>query len=109
MLKILRLNNSGVILVTVIILTFVLSIVVVSIVGLHVSQVKSSQSVVDQIKAEQLAVGAAYQAYQCKEWEGCSVPAAQNLGLDGKTFSVTSHADGTTSDGLDKYHFTVNY
>jgi hypothetical protein len=105
------LNNSGVILVTVLMLTFVLSIVVLGILGLYVSQVKSSQSVVDKIKAEQLAVGTAYRTYQCKEWQ-CPLgenPSYSSQVLDGKSFSIAVDSSEAAVGGLGKHTFTIGY
>jgi len=57
-------NQSGMIFVTVVILTVILSIIVIGVIGLNVSQVKTSQSVIDDIKAEQVAKGAFYKFQQ---------------------------------------------
>ena len=99
----LRNNRSGVILVTVILLTIVLAIVAISIMSLRVSQVTSGVSVVDSIKAEQVAVGAFYQYHQQKV-DGCSLcptpgncsscPIAPSESLNGKTYTVTIQNEG---------------
>lgn len=101
-------QNSGVILITVLMLTMVLSLVAIGILGLYVSQIKTSQSVVDTIKAEELAMGAAYREYQCQEWGYCGTSLVpQNL--DGKTFTLTTTPGSVTADGLHPFQFSVNY
>jgi len=107
--NILRNNNSGVILITVLMLSFVLSLITLGILATYVSQVKTGQSVVDSIKAEQLAVGLAYREYQCQEWGLCGTPVATQT-LDGKPFANSLVNVGMlTPPGSKIYRFTITY
>ncbi len=98
-----RNDQSGVILVTVILLTMVLSIVAISIMSLRVSQVSSSASVVDSIKAEQLAIGKFYQYHQQQvdQCSSCPVPGdcsscplQPTETLNSKTYTITIQNQG---------------
>ena len=110
-----RINNKrpraqkGVILITVIMLIMVLSLVAIGILSLYVSQMKTTQSVVDTIKAEQLAMGEVYQQYQCHEWGLCTTsPATQNL--DGKNYTVSAVAQSTDPNtNIRTYHINVSF
>ena len=57
-------KNSGAVLLTVIVLSMVLSFVVIAIMSSSVSQVKSSQGVIDDTKAEYLSQAFFYQYHQ---------------------------------------------
>ena len=105
-----RHNQSGVILVTVILLTMILSIVAISIMSLRVSQVTSSASVVDSIKAEQLAIGKFYQYHQqqvdqcssCPTPENCaSCPIQPTETLNNKTYTITIQNQGAIAQAND--------
>ena len=101
-------NNSGIILITVILLTIVLTIVAIGMMSINVSQVTSAQSVIDSIKAEQLATGVFFQRHQLQA-EGCPNPPCTTAGdcstcpapaaetLDGKTFAPTITIQSPTS------------
>ena len=116
----LRGNQSGVILVTVILLTIVLAIVAISIMSLRVSQVSSGMSVVDSIKAEQVAAGAFYQYHQ-QQVDGCSscptpgnctsCPLTTSESLDGKTYTVTIQNQGVTplANNAEKIQADIGY
>ncbi len=85
-------NESGIILVTVIILIMILSIVAIGVLSLNVSQLKTSSSVVDTIKAEQLATGLFYQDYQ-RRLDGTGTIPASPITIDGKAYTITRDAD----------------
>ena len=56
-------NESGIVLVTVLMLSVVMMILAVGIIGTNVSAVTSGQRQIDRIKSEQLAKGAAWVRY----------------------------------------------
>ena len=104
-----RQNQSGVILVTVILLTIALSIVAIGIMSITISHVKSGTSVVDTIKAEQLATGRFYLQHQ-------AVLDGVNLGndsetLDTRTFTVTSTINNGSSgpNQTNQVDVSINY
>lgn len=91
-------NTSGMALFTIIILTTILSVIVIGIMSLNVSQVKSSQTVIDELKAEYLAQGYFYRHHQEKITTGQALPLPTILfySLDGKNFTLSSsNATGT--------------
>ena len=63
--------ESGFILATVIILTLILSVVILSFMSLSASQTISGQGVVDEIIAEQLAIGQ-FHRYHHNRFDNCS-------------------------------------
>ncbi len=85
-------NESGMILVTVILLVITLSVVAIGIMSLNISQASSSKSVVDSVIAEQLATGLFYQQYQQK--------------FDGGTATLSNTVVITTPDGDRTYTIT---
>ena len=92
-LKKLRHNNSGIIMVTVLVLVLIMTVVAIGILGVNISQVSTSQSVVDSIKTEQLAIGAFYQYHQ-QQIEGMNNLAPTQVNLDDKTYEVTVQNKG---------------
>lgn len=74
----------------VLVIVLTMSVVAIGIMSFNVSQVTSSQSVVDSIKAEQLAIGAFYQYHQQVTETGNPTPGAptQEI-LDGKAYTIT--------------------
>ena len=104
-------SDEGVILLTVIMLTIVLSIVAIGIMSVNVSQVRTGQSIVDSIKAEQLAMGVFYLCHQALS-EGGTLPCPSSLEtMDGKVFNAVSATPGGGSPPNDTtvYTFTVTY
>ncbi len=85
-------NESGVILVTVIILVMVLSIVAIGIMSLNVSQIKTSTSVVQTIQAEQLATGLFYQDYQ-RRAQGQGTSPSSPITVGTTVYSITRSTD----------------
>lgn len=99
-------NESGIILVTVLLVTIILSVVAISILSLNVSQVKTGQSVVDNIKAEYLARGAFIYNYQEQAVDGEKGTFTPGL-LNGKTYTITT---SISTNPTDQYtNFTVSY
>lgn len=85
-------NESGVILVTVILLIIVLSIVSIGVMSLNVSQIKTATSVVDTVKAEELATGVFYQDYQ-RRIDGVGTTPT-NIIVGTTTYTITRDTDG---------------
>jgi hypothetical protein len=119
-------NECGVILVTVLMIAIVLSFVAIGIISINVSQTTSGISVVDAIKAEQMATGEFFRQHQFR-MEGCPAPCTcgapcdfntcscpqQNMVLDENqkpfNFNVTQ-TDGTGNfTGLRRLAVTVTY
>jgi hypothetical protein len=104
-------NESGVILVTVVVLTIILLIVAIGIMSLNVSQVKTAASVIDTIKAEQLATGIFYQDYQSRvDGQGpSSLPT--NIVIGYKTYTITRTTDITTGtpNNTNQVQFNITY
>ena len=103
-------NQSGFILATVILFILILTVVAISIMSLNVSQTTSGQSVVDTIKAEQLAIGAFYQHHQLR-MKNCPNPPCTTAGdcttcspnptpLDFKTFNIVVNDGGVVGSNL---------
>jgi hypothetical protein len=86
-------DESGIIMITVLVLILVMTVVAIGVLGVNISQVSTSESVVDNIKAEQLAIGAFYQYHQ-QQVEGQSGLSPTTETLDGKTFTI-----GVTNQG----------
>lgn len=84
-------NRSGTVLFTVIVLTMILSVIVISIMSTSVGQVKSSQFVIDELKAEYLAESEFQRFHQEMTLNGMnSLGSLGNVVLDTKTFSFES-------------------
>ena len=103
-------NQSAAVLLTVIVLTMVLSVIVISIMSITVGQVKSSQSVIDELKADYLA-----QAYFLKYHQEMTTLGTNSLGtipdsiLDNKSFSVSSASSDTGPNDTTELTMTVSY
>src|SRR3990167_7411999 len=80
-------DNSGVIMITVLVLILVMTVVAIGILGVNISQVSTSQSVVDTIRAEQLAIGVFYQYHQ-QQIDGNGTSPASEV-IDGKKYDIT--------------------
>ncbi|MFP4473564.1 MAG: hypothetical protein ACLFPX_06850 [Candidatus Omnitrophota bacterium] len=89
-----RFNEEGFLLLTVIVMIIVLSVLVVGIMSLNVGQVRTGQSVVDSIKAEEFAKGVMYK-YAQAQYLGVSYD-TDSVELDGRTFGVDISDLGTT-------------
>jgi len=104
-------DESGFILATVILLTLVLTVITISILSLNVSQTLTGQSVVDDIKAEQLALGSFYK-YQQLKLDNCpnppctiagnclSCPNPSAISLDQKQFSIVVNEIGAAGSNF---------
>jgi len=88
-------NESGFILATVVIMTLILSVVILSFMSLGASQSISGQGVVDEIVAEQLAIGEFHRnhQYRFKDCQACGGNCANcshiQANLNGKSFTPT--------------------
>ena len=92
-------DNSGVIMITVLVLVLVMTVVAIGILGVNISQVSTSQSVVDTIKAEQIAIGAFYQYHQ-QQVEGLSGALPTSETIDGKTYTISIDEKNPIDDGI---------
>ncbi len=94
-------HESGMALVTVLMIVLVMMILSVSILSQHMSQSSSSKAQVDQICADQIAKGVFWNAYS----SGNFTPGTANLGAyNGKTYSST-----VTAQGGNQYSIQISY
>ena len=107
-LKKLRNDNSGVIMVTVLVMVLIMTVVAIGILGVNISQVSTSESVVDSIRAEQLAIGAFYQYHQ-RQIEGVGNALNPEI-IDNKTYTISMNITaGAGLNGTDKVEVKVDY
>jgi hypothetical protein len=102
-------NNSGVALLTVIITIMILSVIAVSVMSINMSQVASIQSMIDTLKAEQLAVGTFFKYHQA-QLDGVVINSGTET-IDGKNFGF-SISTGVSSSGLNEtrpVNITISY
>lgn len=101
-------HERGIILVTVLIITMVLSIVAIGVMSLNVSQVKTGSSVIDAIKAEQLAAGIFYQQYQQRVDQAGTLPT--NIILGDTTYLINRvETSGTGPNATNSVALTITY
>ncbi len=86
--------EAGIILLTVIMMIIILSLIVIGFMSTSVSQVKSSQTVIDRLKAEELALGVFYQYHQ-RLLDNSTATAPASEQLDGKTFTIAAPTQST--------------
>ncbi len=86
-MKFWRDNESGIILLTVVMVSIVLAIIAVAVMSTSVSQVKTGETVVDSIRAEELAKGIFFQYQQGEISGGHNIPSV--VVIDGRQYSVT--------------------
>jgi len=101
-------NESGVILLTVVMVSLVLTVIAVGVMSTSVSQVKTSETVVDTIRVEELAKGIFYQ-YQQGEISGQhNIPST--IEIDGKDYSVVVQNRGNigTPNDTDEIRIYIN-
>lgn len=105
-------NESGVILITVILLSIVMAAVAVGIMSLNVSQTTSSRSVVEAIQAEQIALGCYAQYYSGQTQNPPVTPPCQLPADLQAQFAITvtdNTAPGTGPNGTDPIIVQVDY
>lgn len=104
-------NNSGVVLVTVVIMTAVMMVFAISLISISASQSVAGQHQIDRIKAEQLAKGALWYNYTNLQTNNISAtPPAENL--DNKTYTPSIVSPGAGAgffSSTTEYQVTVNY
>jgi len=101
-------NESGVILLTVVMISLVLAVVAVGVMSTSVSTVKTGEEVVDAIRVEELAKGIFYQ-YQQGEISGIhNIPST--IEIDGKEYSVYVQNRGNigTPNDTDEIRIYIN-
>ncbi len=107
-----KLKESGMVLITVVIIVSVLMILTVGLLNLNVSATLSNQHQIDRIKAEQFAKGAFWVGYMNKivndtDLDGTTLTTT----LDGKalTANITSAGAGTGPYGTESFNVHVAY
>ena|SRR3989338_8289966 len=96
-------DNSGIVLVTVIVMVLVMMIFSIGILGLNVSQVTTGEREVERIQAQQLAMGGWWVAYSNLYAGGNPDGTSVAETLDGKTFTIN-----TKQDIIDPTQYTVD-
>ena len=101
-------NESGVVLVTVVIMTLVMTILAISLISANVGQTLSAQHQIERIKAEQLAKGSFWYNYMSLATTGSGATAPTEA-LDRKKYvpSIVSLPGGL--NGTTTYKVTVAY
>lgn len=104
----LRNNESGMVMVVVLMVTIIIMVYSIGILSRGASQVISAEDQVDRIKAEQLAVGAYAKTYSDLA-SGSAMPGSFNATLDNKTYSVTvTSTNGTGPNNTNTLSFSTN-
>lgn len=88
-------NESGMVMIMVIMVTIIIMVYSIGILSRGATQVISAEDQVDRIKADQLAMGAYAKAYTDMA-SGSALPGTFNETLDGKTYTVVLTDGGTT-------------
>ena len=102
-------NETGMVLVTVVMVILVMSILLTAILSQNLSQVSVGQSHVDQIKAQELAIGAFWKA-QADMTNVAGDPTVANEDLDGKRFTVVVDSRPPTNvNPHPQYNVTVSF
>ncbi len=106
------LNNQGFLLLTVIVLIMALTVIVIGFMSISVSQITSSQSIIDSIKAGEEAKGFAYR-YHAGRLSNTAMPflsAGISEVSDEKTFtsSITIQTSAAPNQ-TDRYRVTTTY
>ena len=96
-------NDSGFVIVAVIIITLVMLVIAVGIVSLNSSSAISTQHQIDRIKMEQLGKGALWVNYMSLLQSGTPITGI-NAEMDGKTYTVT-----VSNAGVGLYNSTNAY
>ena len=103
-------QESGIVLVTVLMMSVIMMILAIGIIGTNVSGVTSGQRQIDRIKSEQLTKGAYWIAYSQLSANPPVAPTYTTVTLDGKTFTATVSGAGAGIGGSTQSRsVTVNY
>lgn len=101
-----RKNESGMVLIIVLMVTIIIMVYAIGILTRGSSQVISAEDQIDHIKAEQLAIGAYAKAYSDLA-SGGSLPGAFNLTMDNKIYSVSVTSAATGPNNTNTLTFTT--
>lgn len=104
-------TDSGVVLVTVVIITFVMMILVIGLLSAHVNQSTSTEHQVERIKAEELAKGVMWMnhMYLSTVTTANSFPGTITATMDGKAYTSSVTLSGTTLYNSRGYTTAVTY
>ncbi len=95
MLRQFRNNESGMVLIMVIMVTIIMMVYSIGVITRGTSQTKSVEEQIDSIKAEQLTLGAYAKAYTDFA-SGSAIQTSFNATLDNKTYTTTLVDNGPT-------------
>ncbi len=101
-----RRNESGMVLIMVLMVTIIIMVYTIGILTRGASHVISAEDQVDHIKAEQLAIGAYAKTYSDLA-AGGAMPGTLTETLDNKTFSVSVTAANTGPNSTNTLTFTT--
>ena len=109
MFRNLHTNESGLMLVTVLIMTIIMITLAIGLLGLNVGQVTTSEREVERIQARQLAIGSWWMAYSNLYTGGNPEGTGQHTFPDGKTFTITTDMQGPGPGQSNAYRVQVTY
>jgi hypothetical protein len=104
-------NEKGVILLTVIMMAILLSMVIIGVMSASVTQVKSSQTIIDHMKAENLAMGEFYRYTQQINDGNFTVPPSTIKTIGDKSYTITyaNVTGGTNPNSTDRLRIQITY
>ena len=106
-----KMNESGMVLLSVLIISLVLAVAVVSVLMLNASRVKLGEKQIRNIQAEQLAVGQYWNNYSSLTIQGSPVTYSSYCPYNNSTICYSTSLTKTTGGGpenTDKYSILVN-
>ncbi len=106
-MKNLKNDNSGFVIVAVIVLSIVMMIFAIGIISLNSSSAISTQHQIDRLKLEQLGKGAHWANYMSMATSGNPI-SSLNATMDGKSYSVSVNPGGTGPNSTTTYDYDVN-
>ena len=111
MLRKLKDNRQGLVLVTVLVIVMVMLVLTVTMLSLNVSQVMTAENEVKRIQAENLAIGALSYTFSNQMITPSSEPLSLPETLDSVHYTVTATRDASQSGlyGTNPLNITVNY
>ena len=102
-------NDSGVVLVAIIVLTIVMSILAVGIMTTNVNQALSNQYQVERIRAEELAKGAFWYNFVNLRTSGTSALPTSSITIDGKEYQITHQESPGGPNGTRQHDIQVQW
>ena len=104
-------NNSGIVLIAIIIITIVMSILAIGIMTTNVNQALSNQYQVERIRAEELAKGAFWFNFvNLRTSNAAGIPSPSIMTVEGKEYTITQASPpGIGPNGTDIQEIRVRW